>query len=398
MERRNHARIAVNIKAALLDDQAMPMACRVRDVSKGGMLLQHEHHDNATTFHQGDTVKVRLSLRQADESKVLPLSTTVTHVEENSIGVEFLQPQSQLMNMVEPYRLDKEAAQETAALQDREEITAGSDVSPVSANTSARARRRRFAIQRARAQFAETMSTAHEPVAEKDRPAVEQPPGESPVTGHGNRRLFYIGLLSLVAAVGILVFDSGNRTQLENRMNGLESGMDRQASALTILRARLTPTDSRATELSELNARVDTLATSFAALETRFIREAGQTTTASANITEAPPDDARLANDNTAAEMPAKPTAPAQTQPQSVSTDSPWVINLVSLYDKAAANRFTEKARAQGIRADTNQVSVKGQQVWRVQVSGFSTRDEASAYGDTSREKLGLNSVWVFKK
>ncbi|GMQ89018.1 MAG: hypothetical protein BMS9Abin09_0463 [Gammaproteobacteria bacterium] len=396
MERRNHARIAVNLKAALLDDQAMPMACRVRDVSKGGMLLQHERHDNATTFHQGDTVKVRLSLRQADESKVLPLSTTVTHVEENSIGVEFLQPQSQLMNLVEPYRLDKEEAQETAARQDREEITAGGAVSPVSANTSARARRRRFAIQRARAQFAETMSTAHEPVAEKERPAVEQPPGGTPVTGNGNRRLFYIGLLSLVAAVGILVFDFGNRTHLENRMSELESGMDRQVSALAMLRARLTPTDNRATEFSELNARVDTLATSFAALETRITQDAAQTTTASAGIPEVSPGDSRLTNDNTAAETLAKPAAPAQTQ--SIGNDGPWVINLVSLYDEAAANQFTEKARAQGIRADTNQVSVKGQQVWRVQVSGFSTRDEASAYGDTSREKLGLNRVWVFKK
>ena len=58
MERRNHARVAVNLKAALLDDQAMPLGCRVRDVSKGGMLLQHDHYDKATTFHEGDEVEV----------------------------------------------------------------------------------------------------------------------------------------------------------------------------------------------------------------------------------------------------------------------------------------------------------------------------------------------------
>lgn len=390
MERRNHARVAVNLKAALLDDQAMPTACRVRDVSKGGMLLQREHHDNATTYRQGDTVNVRLSLRQADESKVIPLSTTVTHVEENSVGVKFLQPQSKLMELVEPYRLDKEDVQEAAVHHDWEKATAEGAVNPPSINTNARARRRRFAIQRARAQFAETMNTAHEPVDENSRPAVEQPPAGTPVTGNGNRALFYIGLLSLIAAVGILLFDFSNRTQLENRMSGLESGMDQQVSALTMLRARLTPMDSRTTELSELNARMDTLAISVATLETRILQETVQAKTVSTSTPEVAPGDTQAANDKTA--------AAAQTQPQGIGSDNPWIINLLTLYDKASANQFMEKARAQGIRADTNQVSVQGQPVWRVQVSGFSTRDEASAYGDISREKLGLGSIWIYQK
>ncbi len=392
MERRNHARIAVNLNAALLDDQAMSMGCRVRDVSTGGMLLQHEHGDKATTFHAGDTVEVRLSLTQADERKVIPLSMTVRHVEENGIGVEFLQPQSQLMKLVEPYRLDKEEAQETAAHQGREKITAGSTVSPVSASPSTRASRRRFAIQRARAQLAETMKTTRAPDIEKERPAAKQPPEKNPVTGNSDRRLFYIGLLSLVAAVGILALDFSTRTRLEDRISTLESGVDRQVNALTILRARLTPPDSRTNDLSALNARVETLATSFAALETRIMQGAGQTTSAPETL----PGDPQPENDKAATGILAKTTAPAQ--PQSIGNNDSWVINLVSLYDQAAAERFTGKARAQGIRADTNQVSVKGQQIWRVQISGFSTRDEASAYGDTSKKKLGLNSVWIFKK
>ncbi|GMQ83830.1 MAG: hypothetical protein BMS9Abin06_0573 [Gammaproteobacteria bacterium] len=392
MERRNHARIAVNLNAALLDDQAMSTGCRVRDVSTGGMLLQHEHCDKATTFHEGDTVEVRLSLTQADERKVIPLSMTVRHVEENGIGVEFHQPQSQLMELVEPYRLDTEEVQETAAHQGREKITAGSTVSPVSANPSTRASRRRFAIQRARAQLAETMKTTREPDTEKERPAAKQPPGKNPVTANSDRRLFYIGLLSLLTAVGILALDFSTRTRLEDRISTLESGVDRQISALTILRARLTPPDSRANEISALSARVETLATSFAALETRIVQGAGQTT----STPEALPGDPQPENNKTATEMPTKTTAPVQ--PQSIGNNDTWVINLVSLYDQAAAEQFTVKARTQGIRADTNQVSVKGQQIWRVQISGFSTRDEASAYGDTSKKKLGLNSVWIFKK
>jgi len=368
MERRNHDRIAVNLKAVLLDEQAMPTGCRVRDVSKGGMLLQQERHGNTTTFHEGDAVKVRLSLRQADESKVIPLSTTITRVEENSIGVEFVQPQSQLMSLVEPYRLDSENAQDMAAHLGREKLTAGSTASPVSANTSARAHRRRFAIQRARVQFAETMDTIREPFTEKKSPVVEQSAGVNSVTGKGDRGLFYIGLLSLFIAASMLLLDFGNRTNLKNRMSTLESIIDRQVSALAMLRTRLTPTDAGADELSALNTRVESLATSFAALETRIMQDATPT------------------------------TAPATTATVNTANDGPWVLNLVSLYDQAAADRFTEKARAKGIHADTNQFSVKGQQVWRVQVGGFTTRDEASAYGDTSREKLGLTRVWIFKK
>jgi len=400
MERRNHARVAVNLKAALLDDQAMPVGCRVRDVSKGGMLLQHEHCDKATTFHEGDTVEVRLSIRQADERKLIPLTMTVRRVEENGIGVEFLQPQSQLMPLVEPYRLDKEEMQEMAANQARVKNAAASTVSPLSASTSARASRRRHAIQRARAQFAETMKTADRPVAEKEQKAVEQPPGGNFFTGKDDRRLFYIGLASLVIAVGILLLDIGVRARLENRMSALESVVDRQVNALTILRTRLTPADTRTTELSELNARVDTLTTSFSALEARVMQDADQATVSTATATASTADtlssDPQTTTSKTAADTPAKQTA--QTQPQIFGDEGPWVINLLSLYDQAAADRFMEKAHAQGIRADTRQVSVNGQQVWRIQVGGFSTRDEASAYSNESKAKLGLNNVWIFKK
>ena len=244
------------------------------------------------------------------------------------------------------------------------------------------------------------MKTADGPVAEKEQTAVEQTPGGNIFTGKDDRRLFYIGLASLVTAVCILLLDIGVRTRLENRMSALESVVDRQVNALTILRTRLTPAETRTNELSELNARVDTLTTSFAALETRVMQDASQATASATAATAGTADtlssDPQLTNNKTAAEAPAKQMA--QTQPQSIADDGPWVINLVSLYDQAAADRFTEKAHAQGIRADTRQVSVNGQQVWRIQVSGFSTRDEASAYSNESRAKLGLNNVWIFKK
>lgn len=397
MERRDHSRVAVNLKAALVADQAMPLGCRVRDMSSSGMLLQYEHYDKALTFRKGDTVEVQVSLKQNDERKIVPFPMTVRRVEENGIGAAFLQPQSQLMRLVEPYRLDKEEPREVAANQGRGGITTTSTVSPLSASTSARAGRRRFAVQRARAQLAETMKTAGKPVAEKKGPAFEPSPGDNSATGKGDRRLFYIGVLSLVIAVGILLVDSGNRTRTENRMSALESAINRQVNTLAIPRARLSPAYASAKELVELNTRVESLAVSFAVLETRVTQNAGHSTALSATATTSTPGTLasipQPTSDKPATESLIKSAPP--TRPKSSS--SPWVVNLVSLYDKTAANQFTEKARTRGIRAETHQIDVKGKQTWRVQVSGFSTRDEASAYGDASKEKLGLNSVWIFK-
>ena len=397
MERRDHLRVAVNLKAALVAGQAMPLGCRVKDVSSGGMLLQYERYDKATTFRKGDTVEVQVSLKQNDERKIIPFPMTVRRVEENGIGAAFLQPQSQLMRLVEPYRLDKEEPREVAANQSRGGITTTSAVSPISASTSARAGRRRFAVQRARAQLAETMKTAGKPVAEKKEPTFAPPPGDNSATRKTDRRLFYIGVLSLVIAVGILLIDSGNRTRTENRMSALESTINRQVNALAIPRARLNPTFANAKELAALEARVESLAVSFAVLETRVTQNADHSTTSSAAaMTSAPETLASVpqpVSDKPATESPIISTSPTRLK----SSSSPWVVNLVSLYDKAAANRFTEKARARGIRAETHQVDVKGKRTWRVQVGGFSTRDEASAYGDMSKEKLELSSVWIFK-
>jgi len=392
MERRNHARVAVNLKAALLDDQAMPVGCRVRDVSKGGMLLQHEHYNAAADFREGDKVEVRLSIRMDDERKVIPLSMTVKHVDGNGIGAEFLQPQSQLMTLVEPYRLDREDNRQAAAAQHEQAVnSAVNTTTPAPALTGTRASRRRSAIQRARVQFAESMQTAQQPGAVKEAPAPVQPPDDHTITGRGNRLLFYVGLLSLLAAIGISLFGFDHRMDLEKRMSALESGIDRQTSALTMLRARLAPADTRANELSSLSDRVEKLASAFAALENRMAQATQQTRSATALKT-------AMAQPAVAFDRPVTETVATAPPPAASSDEAPWVINLVSLYDPAAARQFTQKAQARGIPADIRQVAVKQRQVWRVQVSGFPTRGEASAYAEAHRKKLGLNSVWIFRR
>ena len=91
---------------------------------------------------------------------------------------------------------------------------------------------------------------------------------------------------------------------------------------------------------------------------------------------------------------------PASSERPVVRMDNtgPWVINLVSSPSKSDADRLEEKARSSDIQTQQQQVTVKGKQYWRVQITGFSTAGEARIYADTAMEKLRLKDVWIMKR
>lgn len=74
-----------------------------------------------------------------------------------------------------------------------------------------------------------------------------------------------------------------------------------------------------------------------------------------------------------------------------------WVINLISTTSKAEADRFAEMARSRDMQTEQQQITLKGTPYWRVQITGFSTAEDASAYAETAKEKLGLKDVWILK-
>jgi len=82
----------------------------------------------------------------------------------------------------------------------------------------------------------------------------------------------------------------------------------------------------------------------------------------------------------------------------SVDKNGPWVINLVSTSNKADADRLAKKALSRDIQTEQQQITVKGTQYWRVQIIGFSTKEQANAYADIAKEKLGLKDVWIMKR
>ena len=110
MERRRYERMAENLSVALLDERSMARGCRGRDVSKGGMLLQFEHPGGAPRYPAGTSVQVRSSLKDGDRSRAVLTVSTVRPVEDTGIGVEFRKPQTELVQLVEPYQLGQSAS------------------------------------------------------------------------------------------------------------------------------------------------------------------------------------------------------------------------------------------------------------------------------------------------
>lgn len=89
------------------------------------------------------------------------------------------------------------------------------------------------------------------------------------------------------------------------------------------------------------------------------------------------------------------------TGKQPASSDavqSPWVINIASSQDKAGADRVAEMARSRDFPTDVQQVTVKGKPFWRVQLTGFSTKEEASATAEIAAQTLGLKNYWLMKR
>ena len=112
------------------------------------------------------------------------------------------------------------------------------------------------------------------------------------------------------------------------------------------------------------------------------------------------PDSAKTTQDTARRVAVTESRAPVSRHqtPVNTSKGGPWVINLTSSPSQADADRFAAKVRSRGIETQQQQVTVKGNQYWRVQTTGFSTANEAQSYAGIVREKLGLRDVWITRR
>jgi hypothetical protein len=395
MERRRYERIAVNLNVALLDDRAMPRGCRVRDVSQAGMLLQFEHPGSATPYNIGDLVKVRVSLKDGTERTVLVLPATITRSEEKGLGIAFLKPAIELMQLLEPYQLDKRGADEVAIAA----TAAASQTATAGVQTpdlDGPAQRRYRSTPNTRARLARRITAIREAIARSGEQHTDRA-GQTAATRRNDRRMLQVGLASLAVAVAIVGFDLATKSSTSRRLGALEKVTSEQAETLAGVQIRLTADKQQEDQVGELSARVNELAVAVAALET------GQLAPAARNArTDTPPASPVTQPTRDEEEHPLKisPTAAAAppARRQDAVASGPWVLNLVSLYDQTAADQFADKAHEAGIPVEQNPAEVKGKRVWRLQVSGFDSREAASHYADANKHKLGLKTVWIFKR
>lgn len=90
---------------------------------------------------------------------------------------------------------------------------------------------------------------------------------------------------------------------------------------------------------------------------------------------------------------PTTATAPAPAK-KSAAPRGNWVVNLASLSDEKSAREELARMKRAGIDAEL-QTAVSGGKTWyRLRVMGFASREEAQAYGDKVRSKIG-GQPWV---
>ncbi len=89
-----------------------------------------------------------------------------------------------------------------------------------------------------------------------------------------------------------------------------------------------------------------------------------------------------------------QPAAAPRSAPAQSGTGD-WVINLVSLSNEQDARTELERLRQLGIRAEVQRAQHEGRTWYRLRVTGFDSRDGATAYVDTIADKAGLQNPWV---
>ena len=426
MERRRQTRTPVNINALLIGEKTVPKGCRIINVSQQGMLLYCEADGRLSTFNDGDTVDIHLTVQHAGEQKKLTIPATVRHVGENSVDVEFLHPDPILMDLIESYRVsDKHRLEATFGLNRSNGVTPLLTPQP-----------------------AQTPSTDH-------------------TTGTASRqshRSLYLAMLSLLLGLCIVTGGYIYTASIDSRINTLEILSANQTDELLQLRHRVSGDNQPEDRYESLSTRISALTAAVGQIENRLrnqpagpiARGAGvqprqeqasdappvmianvthpnrprnivypddqpapsASGTASAVTPPAPPEAVTVSAPETdPPQGPFRPadqaTRPAVMAPEpapsgrailtreasaEVPAGGPWRINLLSSPDRADVLRLADRANELDISTRIEQTEIKGRTWWRLQVAGYSSMEEATLASAPLKQALGIHDVWILKQ
>lgn len=400
MERRHHNRIPVELNAVLIGEKTVPKGCKVSNLSMQGMLLKCVSDGRVLTFQKGNIVNVHLLFQQSGGCKYLTKTADVKHVDENSVGVEFLQPDSDLVEFIKPCRVDSDVNAGTISAGITASATAGPDMHNATNADFIN-----------KAPGTTTVTNTREPAMSTGK----------------ERTMFFAGLALMIIAAGLALGAWLYTSHLNTRISALETVTKKHSSELTEVQEWALPASMIEGKFAYLNAQMKALTDSFVKLENRLTadnapppvkivaqadtRAAGtgndatttepaETETVNTPVTTG----ARTAIDTGQKSTPAmSPATQATTQPEITAVPAgtapgPWVINLASSPYKTAADQFAARARTKGIPAELVKAEVKGRDYWRVQLTGFASKGAARTYAGPVKEKLGLKDVWIFRQ
>jgi len=90
------------------------------------------------------------------------------------------------------------------------------------------------------------------------------------------------------------------------------------------------------------------------------------------------------------------PKAPAFIAPLH-ATKNRWVIVIASVHSRLAAAKAVEKFKADGITAEINPIMVKEKLWYRIQISGFASKQEAAIQKASLAKRHGINDAWIHR-
>ena len=389
MERRHHNRIPVELNAVLIGEKTVPKGCKVNNISQQGLLLKCVADGRVSTFQKGNIVNVHLLFQQSGGCKYLTKTADVRHVDESSIGVEFHQPDSNLVEFLKHSYIDSIHNLDTASAGISAPVTEGID-----------------------------MHNA------KNSDFIDETPGTSTVTEarepdmamEKDRTVFYAGLAFMVIAAGLAMGAYLYASNINTRISTLETVTEKNTSELTEMHEWAQPASMLEGKFAYMNAQMKVLTDSFVKLENRLTAGSAQpslkivaqadTQAAEADREETAASPARTeavkppaaSGEKTAVDTSQKIAAAEAPAAKAGTAGGPWVINLTSSNDKAAADRFAARARSKGIPVELVKAEVKGRDYWRMQLTGFASKDAARTFAGPVKEKLGLKDVWIFRQ
>jgi hypothetical protein len=449
-----HARTPADLDAMLIGQKTVPKGCRVLNVSPQGMMLQCEPDGRLLTFRDADLVEVHLTVQHDGGRKKFAIPSIVNRVDLKSIDVVFQHPNTELLKLIEAYRIsDAHMMEASIALSPQETDAKVSEL----------------------------------PKTTVDAATVEAEDAGGKQEGRG---ILYPVLATLIftvcIAAGAYLYTSG----IDSRLGVLETITINQTNELAEIRSRIFSSSLQEGRYASLNARLQALTDAFGTLEGKLdtvisgkslatgtvagkaaagtiasgrsetpisiTPEKPASTTATAavspQVTEASTGQNISTDKSQSAPVPAVIATSQKQQPETLASNSkaaitgtsertatqqpikteqtgpakpgsttdnvksdvvkesskaavaapsgsgPWIINLLSSRKKLDTDRLAEIAATHGIPVVQNRAIVKGKEYWRLQITGFGNATEAKNYAIPIKKKLGIKDVWIFQQ